>query len=162
MMFRASEIVTVCRPERLLELAYRFIVFDAGEKKIARYQQYFAVNRTLSRVIKKGSDGRRQGGVIWHTQGSGKSLTMVMLGKALALEKRIIDPTIVLVTDRVDLDDQIWKTFHQCGKEPVQAKTGKHLLDLLEENKASVICSFRRMSSPLATRASISFRSSSR
>jgi type I restriction enzyme R subunit len=129
----------LCRPERLLELAYRFIVFDAGEKKIARYQQYFAVKRTMTRVVEKGDDGRRKGGVIWHTQGSGKSLTMVMLGKALALEKRITDPRIVLVTDRVDLDDQIWKTFHQCGKDPVQAKTGKHLLDLLEENKASVI-----------------------
>ena len=61
--------------------------------------------------------------MIWHTQGSGKSLTMVMLAKAIALEASITDPRIVLVTDRVDLDDQIWGTFRSCGKEPVKART---------------------------------------
>jgi type I restriction enzyme R subunit len=62
----------LCRPERLMELMYRFLVYDAGEKKIARYQQYFAVKNTLERVKTYDKDGRRQGGVIWHTQGSGK------------------------------------------------------------------------------------------
>lgn len=130
---------SLCRPERLLDLARGFIVFDAGEKKIARYQQYFAVKQTVGRVGRVGADGRRTGGVIWHTQGSGKSLTMVMLAKALVLAPGIPDPRIVLVTDRVDLDDQIWKTFHSCGKEPVQATTGRHLLDLLAGNRASII-----------------------
>src|SRR6266446_855736 len=65
----------LCRPERVLELSYRYIVFDAGEKKIARYQQYFTVRNILNR-IRVLQDGRRAGGVVWHTQGSGKSLTM--------------------------------------------------------------------------------------
>ena len=77
----------LCRPERLLELAWRFIVYDAGEKKIARYQQYFTVKSIVARVRKLGTDGRRLGGVVWHTQGSGKSLTMVMLAQSLALER---------------------------------------------------------------------------
>ena len=129
----------LCRPERLLELAYKFIVFDAGEKKIARYQQYFAVRNTLERVKLRDEDGRRKGGVIWHTQGSGKSLTMVMLGKAIALDPDIRDPKIVLVTDRVDLDDQLYRTFHHCGKEPVRARTGKHLMEILRGNKEAII-----------------------
>src|SRR5262249_19047019 len=80
-------IYCLLRPERLIELARQFIVFDGGQKKIARYQQYFAVKRTLDRIKRVGADGKRTGGVIWHTQGSGKSLTMVMMAKALALEE---------------------------------------------------------------------------
>lgn len=132
-------IYSLCRPERLMELAWRFIVFDAGEKKIARYQQFFTVKNILARVRELGRNGRRQGGVVWHTQGSGKSLTMVMLAKSLALEPAIVNPVIVLVTDRVDLDEQIWKTFHQCGKEPVQAQTGKHLAELINGGNENVI-----------------------
>lgn len=129
----------LCRPERLLELAYRFIVFDAGEKKIARYQQYFCVKKAMERLTAREQDGRRQGGVVWHTQGSGKSLTMVMLAKAIALEPSIRDFRIVLVTDRVDLDDQIYGTFTHCGKEVVQATTGNHLLELLEGGRERII-----------------------
>jgi type I restriction enzyme, R subunit len=130
---------SLCRPERLIELAWRFIVYDAGDKKIARYQQYFTVNSILARVRKIGTDGRRLGGVVWHTQGSGKSLTMVMLAQSLARETEIPNAVIVLVTDRVDLDLQIKKTFHHCGLEPVQAQTGKHLTKLITEGKATVI-----------------------
>lgn len=131
----------LCRPERLIETARQFIVFDEGGtlKKVARYQQYFAVRRTIERIRQNDGEGRRKGGVIWHTQGSGKSLTMVMLGKALALEPGIGNPRIVLVTDRIDLDEQIWKTFHQCGKDPIQAKTGKHLTELLADDRVAVI-----------------------
>ena len=132
---------SLCRPERLIELSRQFVIYDEGgtEKKIARYQQYFAVQRTLERVRQRHPEGRRKGGVIWHTQGSGKSLTMVMLGKALALDAQIENPRIVLVTDRIDLDDQIWKTFHLCGKDPAQAKTGKHLMELLQDESVAVI-----------------------
>ncbi len=130
---------SLCRPERLVELTHQFIVFDAGEKKIARYRQYFAVKNTMARIKRAGAEGKRTGGVIWHTQGSGKSLTMVMTAKAIALEPSITDPRIVLVTDRVDLDDQIWRTFLHCGKEPVQAKTGRHLLEMLSRNKEAII-----------------------
>ncbi len=130
---------SLLRPERLLELIYQYIVFDNKEKKICRYQQYFAVGATLARVTQRKGDTQRPGGVIWHTTGSGKSLTMVMLAKALVLAPDIPNPKIVLVTDRIDLDDQIYKTFHACGKPVVQAKTGEHLLELIAHNKASII-----------------------
>ena len=129
----------LCRKERLLELIFRFMLFDGGEKKIARHQQYFCVNKILDRVRETQSDGTRRGGVVWHTQGSGKSLTMVMLAEVLALERSIIDFKIILVTDRVDLDDQIYRTFHHCGTQPVQAKTGRHLEQLLKDDKARII-----------------------
>jgi len=126
------------RPERLLELAYGYIVFDAGVRKIARYQQYYAVKRTIERVLPL-REGVRQGGVIWHTTGSGKSLTMVMLAKALALHPAISSPRVIIVTDRVDLDDQIWRTFGACGKTAEKANTGEHLVRLITEGKAGVI-----------------------
>ncbi len=94
-------------PARLLELAYQYIVYDNGQKKIARYQQYFAITAAMQRVTQVDDDGRRLGGLIWHTTGSGKSLTMVMLAKALALHATIRNPRVVIVTDRIDLDAQI-------------------------------------------------------
>lgn len=129
----------LCRPERLLELTYRFILFDAGVKKIARYQQYFCVKKIMERIRLRDRDGRRRGGVVWHTQGSGKSLTMVLLAKSIALSPDIPDYKIVLVTDRVDLDDQIYRTFHHCGKEVEQAKTGKHLSEMLKGSKQRIV-----------------------
>ena len=87
-------VYALCRPGRLLEMVYRYTLFDAGERKVARYQQYFCVRKILSRIRTVQSDGTRQGGVVWHTQGSGKSLTMVMLAEALALEPRL-DPTLL-------------------------------------------------------------------
>ncbi|MBE0616977.1 MAG: HsdR family type I site-specific deoxyribonuclease, partial [Proteobacteria bacterium] len=129
----------LCRPERLLELAYRFVLYDAGEKKIARYQQYFCVRKIMDRIRRRGPEGTRPGGVVWHTQGSGKSLTMVMLAKAIALEPSIEDHKIVLVTDRIDLDDQLYRTFHSCGKEVEQARTGKDLLEMLTGHKQRII-----------------------
>ncbi|MCD6388980.1 MAG: type I restriction endonuclease subunit R [Desulfobulbaceae bacterium] len=129
----------LCRPERLLELTYRFILFDAGVKKIARYQQYFAVRKIMDRIGNREHDGRRRGGVVWHTQGSGKSLTMVLLAKSIALCSEITDYKIVLVTDRVDLDDQIYRTFHHCGKEIEQAATGKHLSEMLKGSKQRIM-----------------------
>lgn len=126
------------QPQRLLELIYVFTLYDAGVKKIARYQQYFAVKRTLDRV-RSLEQGRRAGGVIWHTQGSGKSLTMVMLAKALALEPGIPNPRVVIVTDRIDLDQQITRTFRACGKTVHQARSGADLERLLRERKAEII-----------------------
>jgi type I restriction enzyme R subunit len=131
-------IYSLCRPERLLDLTYQFTVFDAGVRKIARYQQFFAVKNILQRVKQVDTQGRRKGGVIWHTQGSGKSLTMVMMGRALALDPDISNPRIVLVTDRVDLDEQIKKTFASCGMQPVQANSGRHLIKLIEK-KVNII-----------------------
>lgn len=126
------------RPERLLDLIYGYSVFDAGVRKIARYQQYFIVKRTVERVTPL-HEGKRRGGVIWHTTGSGKSLSMVMLAKALALHPAIVDPRVIIVTDRIDLDDQIWETFEACGKSAAKAKTGEHLMRLLTDSKTSII-----------------------
>jgi len=129
---------SLCRPEKLLELVYRYILYDNNEKKVARYQQYFCVKDILER-IRYVEKGQRKGGVVWHTQGSGKSLTMVMLAKAIAMEKVIDDYKIVLVTDRVDLDDQIYKTFRHCGAELQQATTGSNLVEMLKGKKHRII-----------------------
>jgi type I restriction enzyme R subunit len=140
-------IYALLRPARLLELVYQFIVFDGGLKKIARYQQYFAIKATIDRVAHRNAQGTRTGGVIWHTTGSGKSLTMVMLAKAIALHPSISNPRVVLVTDRVDLDTQLFNTFHACGKQVVQATDGNHLVRLVTgalrrgERQADVITS---------------------
>ena len=123
----------LCRPERLLDLVRRFTVFDGGIRKIARHQQYFAVRRAMERVKHFDLHGKRKGGVIWHTQGSGKSLTMVMLGRALALDQEIVNPRIIIVTDRRDLDRQIKDTFKSCELEPVRARSGRHLLQLIRD-----------------------------
>ncbi len=271
---------SLCRPERLMDLIFNFILFDNGEKKIARYQQYFVIKKTIERikilqpssdssqreersyrgnlqftglldearqlrqnqtpaeemlwqllrnkklnglkfrrqhqigsyiadfychekkivveldgevhnnpeqqkhdltrdkfltssgfnilrfpnekvfndtenVLKQiaefnlpspfgrgvGGEGNvsRRGGVIWHTQGSGKSLTMVMLAQAIALEKQIRNPKIILVTDRIDLDDQITGTFRKCGMFVENATTGQRLVELLESKSDSVV-----------------------
>ncbi len=133
------------RPERLLEFTYRYLLFDRDKetgksiKKVARYQQYFAIGETLARVLKAKGDQQRPGGVIWHTTGSGKSLTMVMLAKALSLEPAVKNPKVVIVTDRVDLDRQIWKTFLACRKSVERATSGRHLVQLVSQGKAEII-----------------------
>lgn len=126
-------IYALCRPARLLDLVRRFTVFDGGVRKIARHQQYFGILRAIERLKQYDLEGRRKGGVIWHTQGSGKSLTMVMLGKALAMERDIPNPRIIIVTDRDDLDKQIKDTFKACELAPVRATSGSHLLQLVED-----------------------------
>ena len=129
----------LCRPERLLEMAWAFTVFDGGVRKIARYQQVFAIQEVLRRVRRTDDSGKRRGGIVWHTQGSGKSLTMVMLARALALEPAIRNPRIVLVTDRVDLDKQLGNTFAACGLSPDRAESGRHLVELVADGKAHIV-----------------------
>lgn len=129
---------SLCRPERLMDLIFNFILFDNGEKKIARYQQYFTIKKSIDRILQL-ENGKRKGGVVWHTQGSGKSLTMVMLAQAIALEKRIRNPKIILVTDRIDLDDQITGTFRKCGMFVENATTGQRLVELMESKSDSVV-----------------------
>jgi type I restriction enzyme R subunit len=128
----------LCRPERLMDLIFNFILFDNGEKKIARYQQYFAIKKSIQRILNIEND-KRKGGVVWHTQGSGKSLTMVMLAQAIALEKRIRNPKIILVTDRIDLDDQITGTFRKCGMFVENATTGQRLVESMESKSDAVV-----------------------
>ncbi|HPW63829.1 MAG TPA: HsdR family type I site-specific deoxyribonuclease, partial [Cyclobacteriaceae bacterium] len=128
-----------CQPKRLLDLMFSFIVYDDGVKQITRYQQYFAVHNTLDKISKTDSNGHRKGGVIWHTQGSGKSLTMVMLAQLIATHPDIKNPKILLVTDRIDLDNQITETFKKCQIPVENAQTGKHLVELLSGTGDAVI-----------------------
>ena len=133
----------LCQRDRLLDLVYKFIVFDGTTKKIARYQQFFAVRDTLKRVHQTDQEGVRKGGVIWHTQGSGKSLTMVMLAKSLALDPEIPSPRVLVVTDRISLDKQIHDTFVSCGKgeSTKKATSGSDLIDLLKDKGVEIITS---------------------
>ena len=128
----------LCHPERLLDLTYRFTLFDNGIKKIARYQQFFVVRSTMRRIKQRNEDGKREGGFIWHTQGSGKSLTMVMLTRALTLDPDISGQRVVLVTDRENLDEQLGNTFEACGLSKERATSGKNLVKHLR-NKVGII-----------------------
>lgn len=131
-------IYCLCQKERLLDFAYDFTLFDNGAKKIARYQQFFAIKKAMAQLIKK-KNGKRIGGVVWHTQGSGKSLTMVMLAQAIAMEPTIKNPKIILVTDRTDLDAQITGTFKKCGMDVDNAKTGSQLVGMLKMESDAVV-----------------------
>lgn len=128
----------LCRPERLMDIVFNYVLYDNGEKKVARYQQFFAIKKSMQR-IRQVESGKRKGGVIWHTQGSGKSLTMVMLAQAIAMEPSIRNPKIVLVTDRTDLDYQITNTFRKCGRFVENATTGQRLVELLESKSDAVV-----------------------
>lgn len=134
-----KNLYSLCRPERLMDLVYKYIVFDGPDKKICRYQQYFAVQDTLKQVKQFDGEHQRKGGVIWHTTGSGKSLTMVMLSKALTLEPTIDSPRVVIVTDRISLDKQIYKTFVNCGKNVKKATSGTNLMELLQDKGNEII-----------------------
>ncbi len=121
-------IYSLCRPERLLEIVYGFTIFDSGIKKIARYQQFFLVRSAVKTVKERDNEGRRKGGIVWHTQGSGKSITMVMLARALLLDPELTNPRIILVTDRKDLDRQLGNTFAACGLDKERATSGRNLV----------------------------------
>ncbi len=129
---------------RILDLAKNFILYDAGKKKVMRYQQYFAIKKILERIEQKETTPngqRRQGGIVWHTQGSGKSLTMVMFVRALIEDPNITNPRIIIVTDRVDLDKQIKGTFENAGlkKNVERATSGEDLLKHIQQKNSSII-----------------------
>lgn len=138
-------ILSLFEPARLLDLTKNYILFDAGVKKLSRYQQYFAIHKMLKRVdeteTSESGITRRKGGLVWHTQGSGKSLTMVMFVKALIENPHISNPRVIIVTDRKDLDKQIKDTFKNCNlkKEVIQATSGQNLLDLIKDRNLGVI-----------------------
>ncbi len=129
---------SLCRPERLLELAYSFTIFESGSKKIARYQQFFLVRSAMQRIRQTDDNGNRRGGIVWHTQGSGKSITMVMLARALALAPDLGNPRIILVTDRKGLDNQLGNTFAACGLDKERATSGRNLVKHIK-NKVGII-----------------------
>lgn len=125
--------------ERIMELIRYFVLFDANVKKICRYQQYFAIKEIIKTIRQKDDKGNRQSGVVWHTQGSGKSLTMVMLSKYILMELASCNPRVVIVTDRKELDGQIAATFAHTRLNPARATSGRHLVDLVKSGKADVI-----------------------
>ena len=128
------DIVSLFKKDRFLELIKDFIIFEAGTKKICRYQQYFAVKAMLNRIKEE-----NKGGVVWHTQGSGKSITMVYITKKIMEDKDIKNPQVVIATDRIDLDKQIHKTFNRIGVPAKRASTGRELTELIKDENIRVI-----------------------
>ena len=129
-----AELGYLCTPARLLELLHDFVVFDAGVKKICRHNQYFGVKAARAFVQ------RREGGIIWHTQGSGKSLTMVWLAKWIR-ELKGVDGRVLIVTDRTELDEQIEMVFQGVDEDIYRTKSGADLAEVLRDPAKSLICS---------------------
>ena len=134
-------IVSLFSAERVFELIRYFILFDANVKKVCRYQQFFAVREIMKTIAESDEHGNRRSGVIWHTQGSGKSLTMVMLAKYILMELKDCHPRVVIVTDRKELDAQIAATFAHTRLTPARATSGRHLVELVNSARADVITS---------------------
>lgn len=136
-------LVSLLHPERLMDLIRNFIIYDNNIKKICRYKQFFAVKKCMKRILlEDGKDTRS--GVLWHTQGSGKTLTMIMLTKMIVRESMrpgssIQRPRFIMVTDRVNLDKQIRDNFIHTQMSPHRAKTGKGLVELLRDESNTVI-----------------------
>ena len=128
------ELTHLCATDRLIELIHDFIVFDAGTKKVCRHNQYFGVKKAREFV------SRREGGIIWHTQGSGKSLTMVWLAKWIR-ELMGVDGRVLIVTDRTELDEQIEKVFNGVNEDIYRTKSGADLVEVLRDPAKSLICS---------------------
>ena len=126
-------IVSLCHKERLLSIIHGFIIFDAGKKKLARHNQYFANIAARARIR------ANEGGIIWNTQGSGKSLIMVWLSKWII--ENITDSRVLIITDRDELDDQIESLYHDVGESVKRAKNCADLRDILNKNDDSIVCS---------------------
>ncbi|MFZ3171810.1 MAG: type I restriction endonuclease subunit R [Carboxydocellales bacterium] len=134
-------IVAIFHPKRIIELMRYFTLFDKNVKKIARYQQYFAIKEIAKTTKETDKNGNRQSGVIWHTQGSGKSLTMVMLARYILSEMANVHPQVLVITDRIELDSQIHKTFNHSRLKAERATSGRNLVDLINNNGADIITS---------------------
>ena len=123
----------LCSKARFLELIHDFMVFDAGTKKTCRHNQYFGINAAKAYIR------RRDGGIIWHTQGSGKSLTMVWLAKWI--RENVTDSRVLIITDRTELDEQIEKVFSGVEEEILRTKSGADLVARLHAHNPWLICS---------------------
>ncbi|RWX52892.1 type I restriction endonuclease subunit R [Photobacterium chitinilyticum] len=141
-------LIGLLTPKRLIEFVHLFTVFDSTKGKIvARYQQYFGIKRILERVQQKDAKGAREGGIIWHTTGSGKSLTMVLLTKALIWLEELKQCRIFLITDRVDLEGQLSDTFLDSGaytelqKRNAIATSGKQLAKKITSGNERIVFS---------------------
>jgi type I restriction enzyme R subunit len=128
-----QHLLQFCEKTRLLEFIHDFVVFDAGIKKLCRPNQFFGV-KSAQEFIK-----RREGGIIWHTQGSGKSLTMVWLAKWIRENQK--DARLLIITDRTELDEQIEKVFKGVDEQIYRTKSGRDLITKLNETSPWLICS---------------------
>lgn len=128
-----SSIIQMCSKERFLELIHDFMVFDSGTKKTARHNQYFGVKAAQERIK------NREGGIVWHTQGSGKSLTMVWLARWI--RETQLDSRVVIITDRTELDIQIEQVFSGANESITRTSSGSELTSLLGQNQPWLICS---------------------
>ena len=136
-------IAGVLEKKNLLDIIQNFIVFEPVDgkviKKVCRYHQFRAVHKAINR-LKTGKSKRDKGGVIWHTQGSGKSLSMVFLAAKMRRDAVLKDYKIVFITDRVDLDRQLTATFRRCQDETVHhAKSVKHFKELLKKDSSDLV-----------------------
>lgn len=136
-----KNIVALFHPIRIVEFMRFFTLFDKNVKKIARYQQYFAIKEIAKTIRETDKNGNRQSGVIWHTQGSGKSLTMVMLARYILTEMAELHPQVLVITDRIELDSQIHKTFNHSRLKAERATSGRNLVDLIHNHGADIITS---------------------
>lgn len=127
-----QHILQFCTKDRLLDMIHNFIVFDAGIKKLCRPNQYFGVHEAQKFIA------RREGGIIWHTQGSGKSLTMVWLAKWI--RENITDARLLIITDRTELDEQIEKVFKGVDEAIYRTRSGQDLLLKLNDTQPWLIC----------------------
>src|SRR4029079_5416257 len=128
-----QHLIQLCGKVRFLELIHDYIVFDAGTKKLCRHNQYFGVKAAQEKIR------LREGGIIWHTQGSGKSLTMVWLAKWL--RENVPDARVLIITDRTELDEQIEKVFKGVNEDIYRTKSGADLVDQLNRPDESLLCS---------------------
>ncbi len=126
-------LLKMCDKTRLLELLYNFVLYDAGLKKLPRYHQYFGIKAAQEHVR------RKEGGIIWHTQGSGKSIVMVLLAKWI-LETNP-KARVIILTDRTELDKQIERVFNDIGEPLTRTSSGKELMDQLSMPSPRLLCS---------------------
>jgi type I restriction enzyme R subunit len=136
-----KNIISLFHPKRVIEIIRFFTLYDKNIKKIARYQQYFAIKEIIRTIEETDRNGNRQSGVIWHTQGSGKSLTMVMLSRYILSQFADIHPQVLVITDRIELDSQIHQTFNHSRLRAERAISGRHLVELINNNGADIITS---------------------
>lgn len=129
-----SQIYAMFYKKRFLDLIHNFVVFDKGIKKVCRYNQYYAIKRAQNRLVQ-----RKDGGIIWHTQGSGKTLTMVWLSKWILSNNA--NARILIVTDRDELDEQIEKTYKGVYETIVRTKSGNDLISRINSYEDRLICS---------------------
>lgn len=147
----------MCPPETLMDMIRNFVLFEDDNgvliKKLARYHQYYAVNKAVDRTKYAVSDeGDKRCGVVWHTTGAGKSIEMVFYTQKISREKNLENPTVVVITDRNDLDDQLFDTFSRCmdylRQTPIQANDSKDLMDKLSRKSGGIIFTTLQKFSP--------------